>query len=45
MLLLNVINEQSKLYAVCNDDFHEIQQEINCLEYDYNSVAPGTQEC
>ena len=29
MLLSDVINEQMKQYAVCNEDFNEIQQEMN----------------
>ena len=28
MLLNNVINEQMAQYAVCNEDFNEIEQEI-----------------
>lgn len=32
MLLTNVINEQMKQYAVCNEDFNEIQQDMNRIE-------------
>jgi len=32
MVLSNVIKEQMKQYAVCNDDFNEIQQQINQIE-------------
>ena len=29
MVLSNVMKEQMKQYAVCNEDFNEIQQQIN----------------
>ena len=29
MVLSNIIKEQMKQYAVCNEDFNEIQQQIN----------------
>ena len=32
MLLSDVINEQMKQYAVCNEDFNEILQEMNRIE-------------
>ena len=43
MLLFNMINEQMKQYAVCNEDFNEIQQEINSLQDTYDSIAPCTE--
>ena len=43
MVLSNVIKEQVKQYAVCNEDFNEIQQQINQIEDRYDDIAPGTQ--
>ena len=43
MALSNAINEQLKKYAVCNEDFDEIQQDMNILEESYDSIAPSTQ--
>lgn len=43
MLLANVIGEQMKQYAVCNEDFNEIQQDINRLEDRFDEIAPCTQ--
>ncbi|XP_048584895.1 uncharacterized protein LOC125567916 [Nematostella vectensis] len=43
MLLANVINEQMKQYAVCNEDFNEIQQDMNRLEDRFDEIAPCTQ--
>ena len=43
MLLNNVINEQMAQYAVCNEDFNEIEQEMNHLQDTYDSIAPYTQ--
>ena len=39
----NVIKEQMKQYAVCNEDFNEIQQQINQIEDRYDDIAPSTQ--
>ena len=43
MVLSNVIKEQMKQHAVCNEDFNEIQQQINQIEDRYDDVAPCTQ--
>ena len=43
MVLSNVIKEQMKQYAVCNQDFNEIQQQINQIEDRYDDIAPCTQ--
>ena len=43
LALSNVINEQMKEYAVCNEDFNEIQLDMNILEETYDSIAPLTQ--
>jgi len=43
MVLSNVIKEQMKQYAVCNEDFNEIQQQINQIEDRYDDIAPCTQ--
>jgi len=43
MVLSNVIKEQMKNYAVCNEDFNEIQQRINQIEDRYDDIAPSTQ--
>ena len=40
MLLSDVINEQMKQYAVCNEDFNEIQQEMNRIEDRFDETAP-----
>ena len=37
------IKEQMKQYAVGNEDFDEIQQQINQIEDRYDNVAPCTQ--
>ena len=42
MALSNAIYEQLKEYAVCNEDFDEIQ-DMNILEESYDSIAPSTQ--
>ena len=42
MALSNTIYEQLKEYAVCNEDFDEIQ-DMNILEESYDSIAPSTQ--
>ena len=43
MALSNAINEQLKEYAVCNEDFDAIQQDMNILkEESYDSTAPST---
>ena len=44
MLLSNMINEQMTQYAVCNEDFNEIQHQMNRMEETYDSIAPGTQK-
>ena len=41
MLLKNKINDT--LYAVCNEDFNEIQQQINQIEDRYDDIALRTQ--
>lgn len=33
MVLSNVTKEQMKQYAVCNEDFNEIQRQINQIEH------------
>ena len=43
MVLSYVIKEQMKQYAVCNEDFNEIQQKINQIEDRYDDIAPSTQ--
>ena len=43
MLLSDVINEQMKQYAVCNEDFNEIQQEMNRIEDRFDEIAPYAQ--
>ena len=43
MLLSDAINNQMKQYAVCNEDFHEIQQEMNRIEERFDEIAPCTQ--
>ena len=41
------INEQMKLYAICNEDFNDIEEQINNMEhdagYECDPVAPCTQ--
>ncbi|PFX25823.1 hypothetical protein AWC38_SpisGene9511 [Stylophora pistillata] len=43
MVLSNVIKEQMKQNAVFNEDFNEIQQQINQIEDRYDHIAPCTQ--
>ena len=43
MLLSDAINKQMKQYAVCNEDFHEIQEEMNRVEERFDEIAPCTQ--
>lgn len=45
MLLFNAIEKQTKQYAICKEDFNEIQQEMNTFDKSYMSdtVAPCTQ--
>ena len=43
MVLSYVIKEQMKQYTVCNEDFNEIQQQINQIEHRYDDIAPCTQ--
>lgn len=43
MLLSDVINEQMKQYAVCNEDFNEIQKEMNRIEDRFDEIAPCAQ--
>ena len=43
MVLSNVIKEQMKNYAVCNEDSNEIQQRINQIEDRYDDIALCTQ--
>ena len=42
MVPSDVVKEQMKQYAVCND-FNEIQQQINQIEDRYDDIAPCTQ--
>lgn len=42
VVLSNVIKEQMKQDAVCNEDFNEIQQQINQIEDRYDDIAPCT---
>ena len=41
--LFKPIEEQMKQYAVCNEDFNDIQQDIHRQEEMYDSVAPLTE--
>ena len=45
MLLFNAVEKQMKQYAICNEDFNEIQQEMNTLDksYMYDTIAPCSQ--
>lgn len=43
MLLSDVINEQMKQYAVCNEYFNEIQQEMNRIEDRFDEIVPCAQ--
>ncbi|PFX16125.1 hypothetical protein AWC38_SpisGene19627 [Stylophora pistillata] len=43
MLLSDEINEQMKQYVVCNEDFDEIQQEMNRIEDRFDEIAPCAQ--
>jgi len=42
-LLSSVIDEQMKQYAVCNEDFNKMQQEMSIIEDRYDSLAPCNQ--
>ena len=41
--LSRVIDKQMQQYAVCNEDFNEIQQEMSVAEDTYDYIAPCTQ--
>ena len=41
--LSRVIDKQMQQYAVCNEDFNEIQQEMSVVEDTYDYIAPCTQ--
>lgn len=41
--LSRVIDKQMQQYAVCNEDFNEIQQEMSVVEDTYDSIEPCTQ--
>lgn len=43
LLLCYAINEQVKHYAICNEDFTEIQQEMSRIEDTYDTIVPCTQ--
>ena len=43
MLLSDVISKQMEQYAVCNQDFNEMEQEMSSVEDSYDSIAPATQ--
>ena len=43
MLLSNATNDQMKQYAVCNQDFNEIQQDMGRTEDRYGDIAPCTE--
>ena len=43
ILLSNVISKQMEQYAVCNQDFNEMEQEMTSVEDSYDSIAPATQ--
>ncbi|PFX15052.1 hypothetical protein AWC38_SpisGene20755 [Stylophora pistillata] len=43
MLLSNVIYKQMEQYAVCNQDFNEMEQEMTSIEDSFDSIAPATQ--
>ena len=43
MVLSNVIKEQMKQYAVCSEDFNEIQQQTNQIEDRYDDIGPCAQ--
>ena len=38
-----MIKDQMKQYAICNEDFHEMQQEMSRIEDRYDEIAPSTQ--
>ena len=40
--LSRVTDKQMQQYAVCNEDFNEIQQEMSVVEDAYDSIAPCT---
>ena len=42
-MLSKVISEQMKQYAVCNEDFNEIEQNMNIMKESFDSLAPCTQ--
>lgn len=44
VLLSDVINEQMKQYAVCNEDFNEIQQEMNRTEDRFDEIAQSLEQ-
>ena len=43
MLVSDAIDKQMKQYAVCNEDFNEIQHEMSIVEDRYDDIAPCTQ--
>ena len=45
MLLFNAVEKQMNQYAICNEDFNDIQQEMNTLDksYMYDTIAPCSQ--
>ena len=43
MLLSNVISRQMEQYAVCNQDFNEMEQELTSEADSYDLIAPATQ--
>ena len=43
MLVSDAIDKQIKQYAVCNEDFNEIQHEMSIVEDRYDDIVPCTQ--
>ena len=43
MALSKFIDGQMEQYAVCNEDFNEIQKDMNIIEESYDSIAPCSQ--
>ena len=43
MMLSDIISQQMKEYAICNEDFNEIQQEMRRIDERYDNIAPCTE--
>ena len=44
MQLSNAIDQQMKQYAICDEEFNEIQQDINMIEGNFDTIAPCTED-